>query len=527
MKEVTENKINIWKETPVIWVLLSIFAALLGYIYFDGFIRLVDVWEKQEEYSFGYLIPFITLFLIWQRKDILEKNEFPGSWVGVATALTGILIFIVGELTTLYLLIHYSLLIVLIGTVLSYLGWKSFKVILIPLLFLAFMIPLPQFFMRELSQVLQLLSSEIGVWFIRLFDISVYLEGNVIDLGVFKLQVVEACNGLRYLFPLMALSFMMAYFFQDKLWKRAIIFLSSIPITILMNSFRIGAIGVMVEYWGIEMAEGFLHDFEGWFVFMACMVVVFIEMWLLAKIGGKKRPFQEVFGIEFPADTPEDAVIHERKLPLPFIGSGILIVLVALSMLVMPERVDIEPERQDFYAFPKSIGDWSGSTDRLTTNVLDELKVDDYLLMNYKSTDESIVNFYVAYYATQKKGQSAHSPRTCIPGGGWKLTAITQPTLDGIDVNGVPLSVNRTIIQKGEHKQLVYYWFQQRGRVVTNEYLVKWYILWDALTMNRTDGALVRLTTYIPPGQDIVEAEERLKAFAKLAVAELEPYVPN
>ncbi|VAX09574.1 Eight transmembrane protein EpsH / EpsI protein [hydrothermal vent metagenome] len=528
MNEATENKINIWKETPVIWVLLAVLAALIGYVYFDGLTKLVEIWEKREEYSYGYLIPFITLFLIWQRKDLLEQHEFTGSWAGIPIILAGILIFAIGELATLYLLIQYSFLLVILGVTLSFLGWKPFKIIIVPLLFLAFMIPLPSFFLQEISQVLQLVSSQIGVWFIRLFDISVYLEGNVIDLGVYKLQVVEACSGLRYLFPLMALSFMMAYFFQDKFWKRAFIFLSSIPITIIMNSFRIGAIGVMVEYWGIEMAEGFLHDFEGWFVFMACMVVILIEMWLLVKIGGDKRPFREVFGIEFPADTPKDASIHPRHLPVPFIIANVLVVLVAASLLLMPERVDIKPERKDFYAFPHTIENWKGSTESLTGNILDALKVDDYLLVNYTNTkNASMVNLYVAYYASQKKGQSAHSPRTCMPGGGWKMQGISQEVVAGVNVGSQPLIVNRTIIQKGEHRQLVYYWFQERGRVITNEYLVKWFILWDALEMNRTDGALVRLTTYVPPGEEIEVAEQRLKDFAKLAVEQLHDYVPN
>ena len=527
MKEATENKINIWKETPLIWAILAVLFSLLGYIYFQGFVGLVALWEKREEYSFGYLIPFITLFLIWQRKDILERCEFTGSWLGIPVIVIGILLFAIGELTTLYLLIHYSFLFILLGTTLSFLGWKAFKIIFVPLLFLAFMIPLPQFFMQELSQVLQLVSSKIGVWFIRLFDISVYLEGNVIDLGVYKLQVVEACSGLRYLFPLMALSFMMAYFFQDKFWKRAVIFLSSIPITIIMNSFRIGAIGVMVEYWGIEMAEGFLHDFEGWFVFMACMVIILIEMWLLARIGGEKRPFQQVFGIEFPADTPKDAIIHQRTLPTPFIVSNALVILVAISLMLMPARVDIKPDRKNFYDFPETINDWKGSSDTLPLNILDALKVDDYLLTSYTHTDGTVVNLYVAYYASQKKGQSAHSPRTCMPGGGWKMQGLTQKRLEGIDVNGVPLIVNRTIIQKGDYRQLVYYWFQERGRIITNEYLVKWYILWDALTKNRTDGALIRLTTYIPPGEELEVAEKRLHDFTRLAVEQLHDYVPN
>jgi len=115
----------------------------------------------------------------------------------------------------------------------------------IPLLFLGFMIPLPSFLYNNLSAYLQLISSQLGVAFIRLFGVSVYLEGNVIDLGTYQLQVVEACNGLRYLFPLMSLAFLSAYFFKGAMWKRAIIFLSSIPITVLMNSVRIGITGMI------------------------------------------------------------------------------------------------------------------------------------------------------------------------------------------------------------------------------------------------------------------------------------------
>ena len=112
----------------------------------------------------------------------------------------------------------------------------------------------------------------------RLFGVSVYLEGNVIDLGVYKLQVAEACDGLRYLFPLMTIGFLIAYFFKATFWKRALLFLSSIPITILMNSFRVGTIGVMVEHWGVRMAEGFLHEFQGWMVFMASGALMMLSL---------------------------------------------------------------------------------------------------------------------------------------------------------------------------------------------------------------------------------------------------------
>ncbi|MCP4285514.1 MAG: EpsI family protein, partial [Gammaproteobacteria bacterium] len=137
------------------------------------------------------------------------------------------------------------------------------------------------------------------------------------------------------------------------------------------------------------------------------------------------------------------------------------------------------------------------------------------------------VNFYVAYYASQHKQEAIHSPRSCIPGGGWKMTNISRRVLDRVSINGEPLEVNRVQIQKGDFKQLVYYWFQQRGRVITSEYATKWYLFWDGLTRNRSDGSLVRLTANLGPGEDWERADARLVEFAGVVSGELGPYLPD
>ncbi len=517
----------VWKQPPLLWASFTVVAAILGFVYFDGLKELLRVWNTKEEYSYGYLIPFITLFLIWQRKDSLERIAFPGSWTGALITLFGIGLFVVGNLSTINLVVQYSFLMVIVGLVLAFTGWEGFRLVRVPLLFLLFMIPLPPFLLTELSAQLQLISSQIGVWVIRLFGISVFLEGNVIDLGTYKLQVVEACSGLRYLFPLMTLGFISAYFFKAAFWKRAVLFLSTIPVTVLMNSFRIGVIGVMVEYWGPAMAEGFLHDFEGWVVFMACTAVLVVEMWILIRIGEDRRPLQEVFGLEFPAPTPKNAQAQYRQMPKPYLGAVFLVIVAAIASVAMPQRLEILLPRQDFSQFPMKLEGWQGESKRMEQIYIDALKFDDYILADFSNHDRQPVNFYVAYYASQQKGESAHSPRTCIPGGGWRISSLTQQLVEGVQVNGVPLQVNRAVIQKGEYKQLVYYWFQQRGRNLTNEYLVKWYIFWDALTRNRTDGALVRLTTMIPPGGDVAMAEKQLAEFSREVVGRLKEYIPD
>lgn len=519
-----ENKF--WKTSFGLWLFVFGVAVLLDIIFYPGLKEMVRVWNEREEFSYGYLIPFITAFLIWQKRHVLEQTGFSGSWMGVTIVAVGLALYYVGSFSTITTIIQYALLIVVIGGGLAVMGWQAFRPIFIPVLFLAFMIPLPSFFLNNLSAELQLLSSQVGVGIARAFNISVYLEGNVIDLGVYKLQVVEACSGLRYLFPLMSLAFICAYIFQGAFWKRTVIFLSSIPITVLMNSLRIGVIAVLVEYWGVAQAQGFIHDFEGWAVFMACLGIIFIEIWILARLGKRKMSFHEAFNIALPELITKDTARSQRVLPKQYMIVGLLLVGAAASSFFMTARGEIHPARAEFDTFPMQFGEWNGQRDHIEKIYLDFLKLDDYILADFTSGKEQLVNLYVAYYASQRAGESAHSPRSCIPGDGWQIKSLVSHTIGGMP-GRLPFTVNRMIIQKGEAKQLVYYWFQQRGRVITNEYMVKWYLFWDALTKNRTDGALVRLVTPVVSGEETAKVDQHLEDFARSIIGVLPSYVPD
>ena len=523
---VTADKpVMVWRETPLLWGLLAVAFAILVFVFYDGIEVMVEWWNTREEYSHGMMIPLITLFLLWQKNHLLEQIEFDGSWWGVAITFVGVSAFLIAELGGVWTVIMYSFLLTLYGVLLSLSGARAFKVVLIPLLILVFMLPLPNFIYNDLSNQLQLISSQLGVAVIRLFGISVYLEGNIIDLGVYQLQVVEACSGLRYLFPLMSLGCIAAYFFTGAMWKKVVIFISTIPITVLMNSFRIGVIGVTVEYWGIEMAEGFLHDFEGWVVFMSCIGILILEMWWLARIGKVQLPLQEAFGIDFPEPTPEGATLKPREIPVQFKAAIVVLTLALASTFLIEKRQETIPDRKSYVGFPLKVGEWKGNERSIEQIYIDTLKLDDYAMINYSRSAyrDDLVNFYSAYYESQRKDSTTHSPRACIPGGGWHIAKHTVEEVEGVQIGGVPLKVNRLLIVKDDIKQLVYYWFQQRGRVITDEYILKWYFFVDSVQMNRTDGALMRVTTILEPGQDISIADERLSAF----VTDIAPLVPD
>ena len=501
--------------------LLLVFSVIL-FLYWDTFEDLFERWETQEEYSHGLIIPLISLYFIWHKKNQLKATTFQSSWWGCSLVFSGLVLFIVGKISILFILLDYSFILILIGLIWSVIGTQALKIIIIPLLILIFAIPLPYYIDAILSSKLQLLSSKLGVEFIVWCKIPVYLEGNIIDLGDFKLQVVEACSGLRYMFPLMSIGFISAYMFNTALWKRVIVFLSSIPITVLMNSFRIGIVGLLVNRWGIETAEGFLHDFEGWIVFMASLGILILEMFLLAKIGKDSRSLTEMFGIidiDIPNNQPNLEEFLSEKKDRPFYLSLFSMIIVAILLLNFEHRREIIPERLSFINYPTQIKSWQGQRQALDQKTLDLLQLTDYLLADYRKEQGKMINYYVAYYESQRKNVIPHSPRLCIPGGGWEIADFSRKL-----VNDMP--VNRMLIKKGFSQSLVYYWYQQRGQVVANEYKMKWSLFKDALLLNRTDGALVRLSTKIYPAENIAEAENRLQVFLNESMPILEKYVP-
>lgn len=509
------------------WMLAGAISVLLGYLFRDGIAELVRVWESSDEYSHGYFVPLVSLYLAWMQRDALFAEPTRGSWWGVAATGAGLALLMVGELSAVYSIVQYALVATIVGLTLAIGGWRIVRILWAPLVFLLFAVPLPPFVYQKLSSMLQLLSSQIGVEVIRLFGISVLLEGNMIDLGTYRLQVAEACSGLRYLFPLLSFAFLCAYLFRAPLWQRLVVFLSAIPITVLMNSLRIGVIGVLVEHFGTAQAEGFLHDFEGWVIFVICVGLLLLEFWGLARLRGDRTPLREMFVVGVPETGRADLRAASGWLSVQTVAALALLLGMAVASAAVGDRRELQPVRDSLASFPMELGDWRGRHEQVAPNVLRALQVDDYLFANFHDGQQSWMNLYVAWHASQRKGQASHSPRACIPGGGWRIEGISRFSVPGAAMSGTSLGVNRVRITKGDMRQLVYYWFAQRGRNLTNEYAVKGYLLLDAIRANRTDGALVRVTTPLGHGESWDDADSRLAAFTALATQRLESFIPD
>ncbi|CAN2045933.1 EpsI family protein [Candidatus Magnetomoraceae bacterium gMMP-1] len=198
-----------------------------------------------------------------------------------------------------------------------------------------------------------------------------------------------------------------------------------------------------------------------------------------------------------------------------------LLTMVVLNYLSHAER--IQPNKP-FSTFPSQIGKWHGTVERFDEQIYDKLGVDDSYLAEYKALDGRQVNLYIGFYQSQREGDLIHSPKNCMPGGGWNIIETGLEELNLPDYNRMKLI--KLILQKGPHKQIVFYWFQSRGRIIASEYMQKIYLVIDSIIKQRTDGSFVRLIAPVI-NNDAAAALSSLKEFTKILMPLLYEYIPS
>ncbi len=206
----------------------------------------------------------------------------------------------------------------------------------------------------------------------------------------------------------------------------------------------------------------------------------------------------------------------------------VIVIIMLMTMLLLSflgSSESVQPNKP-FDTFPMNIGDWHGTSEKFDDRIYDVLGVDDSVLATYRAEKKVSVNLYVGFYRSQKEGDQIHSPKNCLPGAGWNITQTSIENIEVLDGNSRrKIDVIRLMLEKASEKQIVLYWFQSRGRIISSEYMQKiWHVV-DSITMRRTDSAFVRLVS--PVLNDESDTLEQMKEFTAKIFPYLIEYIPS
>jgi exosortase len=250
--------------------LVAAFLLLYGRVLFE----LAGTWATDANYSHGFLVLPIVAYLVWERRGRLAATKRRPANAGLLIVAVSLIVLLAGTAGVEFFLMRISSIGVAAGIVLFVAGWSWLRVLLLPFAVSLLMIPVPPVVFYQVAFPLQLLATRFGVAILDLARIPVLREGNVIDLAHTKLEVTEACSGIRSLLSLFALAVVYGYFATPRRGPRLLIALSSVPIAIVSNGLRIAGTGIAAHYVGPAAASGFFHTFSGWAVFMTSFVML-------------------------------------------------------------------------------------------------------------------------------------------------------------------------------------------------------------------------------------------------------------
>ena len=256
------------------WIQGAALAALLAFLYAPILTALVRQWWNDDNYSHGFLIAPFAAFVIWFERKKLAEIESKPSWLGLVVIAGALCVLIAGQFGAELFLSRTSLIFLLAGWVICFLGWRFFRALLFPWFCLFLMIPLPAIIFNQVAFPLQFLASQLASGLLELFGVPVLREGNVIHLPAMDLEVVEACSGIRSLVSLGTLALIYGYFLERRISRRVILALAAIPIAVLANAFRIVGTGLAGHFWDPDKAMGFFHTFSGWVIFVLSLAML-------------------------------------------------------------------------------------------------------------------------------------------------------------------------------------------------------------------------------------------------------------
>ncbi len=502
-------------------VSLGIFGLLLAFLYNSTFAWLLKTWQQDSEFSYGFLVPLISLWLVWiKREQLASLVARPSPVSGALIILLSGFLLLAGRAGGFVLAEGISLLFILPGIVLFLLGWDYLKALALPLAYLNFMVPWMEEITNQMHRPFQLLSAKLGALLLDSLGIPVFRDGISIMLPRVSMEVVGGCSGVQFLLSVIGLGIPLVYLTQ-KTWKRGIIVIAfSVAISIPTNGARVALAGIMGHYYGSGSLHGPFHIFQGLFVSYVGLIALFVVNWLVSKIPSQvetklynRRKVRPQESIDPPKET-------SRRYLFPLVlvllvGIGLYIHLYGSPRPVSPKRVLAE--------FPMSMDGWEGQSSTWLTGDKYFPGIDNGLTRTYRNASGREINLYIGYFASQQHGRSLISYHANP-----LREAIRQIPTGFADLGQGPgpQKVNLSFPLIDGTSYVAVFWYRFPSGELTQRVPTKLKGITDAVIHRRNNGAVILLAARPPNKGEEESAANDLLTFARILAPTLREYLP-
>jgi EpsI family protein len=447
-------------------ILLALLAAMF---WWTGRWMILRFNHEGGYYSHGWLVPFVIAFLLWRKREALaacpRRAYLPGLFLLVPALLTQLL----ATLLQVGFLSGLALLGVVAGLVLTLLGPQFFRLALFPIVFLAFMVPIPELVIDTISFRMKLLSAGVATGVADAFGLVAVREGSFIRIPRGTLVVDDVCSGLKYLIALMAFAALYAHLSSARTWQKWVLFLLAIPISFLANVGRVTLMVIVGYQLGVaEVEKWYFHDLFGFVLFIVAFICLFaVESLMLTRppslrTGKEEDARAAASGTAPPATTPR---VPQPPYEARRLGAGILCAMAAvaaLSIYVGWQR-HVTPASDILNGIPRSVGDWTGSDQVLDKRSYEILGTRDILARSYVNSKGDQVSFLIVL--AQQSPSRTHAPEQCLSGEGYTIVGASDRDLAG---GPQPVRVRELQLSRSQGERLSWHFYKSGDHLSTS-----------------------------------------------------------
>lgn len=501
---------------------LGILGLALAVFAWPSLAVLCDIYNKEDDYSHGLMVPFVSGYFAWQ--IVREKKmELKSSWFGIPLIVIGVLVVTLGQwyLIAIYpdglgvgFLLAIGLILCLAGTTIAFGGIKFLRLLFFPFIYLVFTVPFPKSFTLSLTLWLRNLVSVFSEEIIRAIGITVFREGNVLHLVNASLGVEDACSGIRSFWMLMAGAAALGYVLNMGFFRSVLLCMLTLPVSVAMNVLRVVATGFLVHRAGIQYASGWRHEVCGWVTFgcgLAALIGLasLLSRKLAVPHSGNDGESPRVGALVRNFLAPQRVSILATVVALFSFGASANFIIHNHYQQTVDDAFS---DRKPLAEFPKIVGDFTLAKQRsLLKDHLDLLSPSDYTIVSYQNSAGAKVELRVIYWSPGsrrgkgiKKGVRSHFPDVCYPAWGFERIPDFDLELRNEEVTGQGLSAR--LFSKAGRRESVVFWYKDVPGKLSNRFA---YLLqsWKDPSVNKEGAQYV--VTIVTDGSDSPDLARR------------------